>query len=138
MKSIEKIGLSDVQGVYSGPEGDLWELVMGQQIHIGGFRSSMDLAEQAGIRPGIVRRGSVLLQRCGHAIPGPLPQCGKDDGVDATQTVVDRGAAARRPKDLPTGLPLYWPTPATADCPTPAPILSGARTPGVTWSTSQN
>ena len=44
MKTLEKIGLKDVQAVYSGPEGRLWELIMGQQIHIGGFTSSMDLA----------------------------------------------------------------------------------------------
>jgi hypothetical protein len=49
MESKSGIGLKDVQGVYGGPEGDLWELVMGQQIHIGGFKSSMDLAEKAGI-----------------------------------------------------------------------------------------
>ena len=46
------IGLKDVQAVYSGPEGDLWELVMGEQIHIGGLQSSMELAERAGIKPG--------------------------------------------------------------------------------------
>ena len=52
MKSKSGIGLKDVQAVYGGPEGDLWELVMGQQIHIGGFKSSMDLAEKAGIGAG--------------------------------------------------------------------------------------
>ena len=41
MKSIEGIGLADMQAVYSGAEGDLWELIMGEQIHIGGFQSSM-------------------------------------------------------------------------------------------------
>ncbi|MCD6395533.1 MAG: hypothetical protein J7M40_18775 [Planctomycetes bacterium] len=30
---IESINLKDVQGVYSGPEGRLWELIMGEQIH---------------------------------------------------------------------------------------------------------
>ena len=52
MKAIADIGLSEVKDVYNGPEGDLWELIMGQQIHIGGFISSMDLAEKAGIRQG--------------------------------------------------------------------------------------
>ena len=52
MKATEDIGLADVQAVYSGPEGDLWELIMGEQIHIGGFASSMDLAERAGIAAG--------------------------------------------------------------------------------------
>ena len=31
MKKLD-IGLSDVQNVYSGPEGTLWKLVMGEQI----------------------------------------------------------------------------------------------------------
>jgi SAM-dependent methyltransferase len=44
--------LKDVQGVYSGAEGRLWELVMGEQIHAGGFASSMELATRAGIQPG--------------------------------------------------------------------------------------
>ena len=48
MKSTQGIDLTNVQAVYSGAEGDLWELVMGQQIHIGGFQSSLDLAEKAG------------------------------------------------------------------------------------------
>ena len=52
MKTIEGVGLKDVQAVYSGPEGELWELVMGQQIDLGGLRSSIELAEKAGIRPG--------------------------------------------------------------------------------------
>ena len=52
MKAIEGIGLKDVQAVYGGPEGRLWELIMGEQIHIGGFTSSMDLAEKAGIAAG--------------------------------------------------------------------------------------
>ncbi len=52
MKTIPNIGLKDVQAVYSGPEGELWELIMGEQIHIGGLQSSMDLAERAGIVAG--------------------------------------------------------------------------------------
>ena len=52
MKTDENIGLSDVNAVYDGPEGNLWELLMGHQIHIGGFKASMDLAERAGIGAG--------------------------------------------------------------------------------------
>jgi len=52
MKAISDIGLADVNAVYDGNEGDLWELVMGQQIHIGGLRSSMELAERAGVTGG--------------------------------------------------------------------------------------
>lgn len=43
------IGLSDVKELYGGAQGDLFELIMGHQIHIGGFRSSMDLSERAGV-----------------------------------------------------------------------------------------
>jgi ubiquinone/menaquinone biosynthesis C-methylase UbiE len=52
MKTAPEIHLSDVQAVYSGPEGQLWELLMGEQIHIGGLNSSMELAEFAGIGEG--------------------------------------------------------------------------------------
>lgn len=45
MKTTQGISLKDVLAVYDGPEGDLWELIMGEQIHIGGFSSSMALAE---------------------------------------------------------------------------------------------
>lgn len=51
MKKIN-VTLQDVSDVYSGPEGRLWELIMGEQIHVGGFASSMALARQAGIKPG--------------------------------------------------------------------------------------
>jgi len=52
VKKIEGLSLKDVQAVYSGPEGQLWELLMGEQIHLGGLTSSMQLAEAAGIREG--------------------------------------------------------------------------------------
>jgi len=47
-----KIRLNDVRNVYDGPEGVLWELVMGEQIHAGGWKSSMELAKRAGIKKG--------------------------------------------------------------------------------------
>jgi hypothetical protein len=53
MKLIQNIGLDNVQAVYGGPEVEIWELVMGEQIHIGGFQSSMDLAKRAGIQAGM-------------------------------------------------------------------------------------
>ena len=53
MKSVSGIGLSDVQAVYSGAEGKLWELIMGEQIHVGGFSSSMNLSEHADIEDGM-------------------------------------------------------------------------------------
>lgn len=44
--------LEDVVEVYSGFEGRLWELIMGEQIHIGGYASSKVLGDLAGWRPG--------------------------------------------------------------------------------------
>lgn len=46
------ISLKDVNSVYDGPEGILWELIMGEQIHVGGFKSSKALADKAGLQKG--------------------------------------------------------------------------------------
>jgi hypothetical protein len=32
MRAADGIAPADAQAVYSGPEGDLWELIMGRQI----------------------------------------------------------------------------------------------------------
>ena len=53
--------LEAVRTVYSGAEGELWELLMGQQIHIGGFKASVDLAERALNRDRAAGCGPVLL-----------------------------------------------------------------------------
>ncbi len=45
--------VQEVQTIYSGAEGQLWELLMGEQIHIGGFASSTDLAAFGGVKPGM-------------------------------------------------------------------------------------
>ncbi|MBN1433217.1 class I SAM-dependent methyltransferase, partial [Candidatus Fermentibacterales bacterium] len=52
MNRLHDIGLSNVKQVYSGPEGKLWELIMGEQIHVGGWSESKILAEKAGIASG--------------------------------------------------------------------------------------
>lgn len=44
--------VSEVRAVYDGWEGRLWELLMGEQIHIGGHQQSMLMAQQAGITAG--------------------------------------------------------------------------------------
>ena len=119
MKSTTDIGLSDVQAVYSGPEGDLWELVMGQQIHIGGFRSSMDLAEKAGIGPGMAGVDLCCCTGAGMRFLVRFRNVARMHGVDATETVVElgrgrcRGRRAGRPDRASR-----WPTPATRACPT--------------------
>lgn len=91
MKSISDIGLPEVKAVYNGPEGNLWELLMGQQIHVGGLRASMDLAERAGIGPGL--RGVDLCCCNGAGMRALVRFRGVAAmmGVDASDTVVARG-----------------------------------------------
>lgn len=93
MQTIEGIGLDDVREVYSGAEGDLWELLMGQQIHVGGLQSSDDLAERAGIDAG--GRG-VDLCCCNGAGTRFLVRfrgVHRMVGVDGTPKVIERGRA---------------------------------------------
>ena len=91
MQTLSSISLADVQAVYDGAEGNLWELVMGEQIHIGGFTSSMDLAEQARIGSGM--RGVDLCCCNGAGMRFLVRFRGVDGmiGVDATHTVLERG-----------------------------------------------
>jgi SAM-dependent methyltransferase len=93
MKQLEGIGLNDVRAVYSGVEGDLWELVMGEQIHIGGFRSSMDLAERAGISPGSNGVDLCCCNGAGMRFLVRFRGVARMTGVDATEKVVVRGRA---------------------------------------------
>jgi len=91
MKTIPNIGLSDVQAVYGGPEGDLWELVMGEQIHIGGFQSSQDLAQKAAIGSGMSGVDLCCCNGAGMRFLVRFRQVAKMQGVDATPKVVERG-----------------------------------------------
>lgn len=93
MKSIDSVGLDNVQDVYSGPEGDLWELVMGEQIHIGGFASSMALADKAGIGEGTKGVDLCCCNGAGMRFLSRFRNVAGMIGVDATETVVNRGKA---------------------------------------------
>jgi SAM-dependent methyltransferase len=100
VKRLDDIHLADVNAVYSGAEGALWELIMGQQIHIGGFKSSMDLADRAGIGAG--QRG-VDLCCCNGAGMRFLVRfrgVASMTGVDATPAVVERGRRLCREEGL--------------------------------------
>lgn len=83
--------MKDVQAVYGGAEGDLWELVMGQQIHIGGFQSSMDLAERAGIGTGMQGVDLCCCNGAGMRFLVKFRGVASMRGVDATSNVVERG-----------------------------------------------
>jgi SAM-dependent methyltransferase len=91
MKSIANVGLKDVTAIYNGQEGDLWELLMGQQIHIGGFKSSMDLAERAGIGAGMRGVDLCCCNGAGMRFLVHFRNVASMTGVDATETVVKRG-----------------------------------------------
>ncbi len=100
MRSITGISAADVQAVYSGPEGDLWKLIMGEQVHIGGMVSSMDLAEQAGIV-----RGSRGVDLCcclgaGMRFLVRMRKAGHMTGVDFTPHVIERGRELARQEGL--------------------------------------
>ncbi len=53
MKSISGVGLAEVTSLYGSTQGDFMHLIFGQQIHIGGMRASIDLADRAGIGGGL-------------------------------------------------------------------------------------
>ena len=91
MKSLTDVGLPEVQSVYSGPEGQLWELVMGQQIHIGGFLSSMDLAERAGIGAGMSGVDLCCCSGAGMRFLVRFRNVAQMRGVDATPAMVELG-----------------------------------------------
>ncbi len=80
--------LDDVRKVYGGPEGKLWELVMGEQIHIGGWKSSKDLAAMAGIK-----KGMKVLDLCSALGAGLRFLVGNYDvegfGLDGTMHMID-------------------------------------------------
>ena len=91
MQTLTDIGVSDVQAVYDGPEGDLWELVMGEQIHIGGLSSSMELADRAGIAQGTEGVDLCCCNGAGMRFLVRFRQVAHMTGVDVTERIVERG-----------------------------------------------
>ena len=91
MKTAPQIKLADVQAVYAGAEGQLWKMLMGEQIHIGGLQSSTDLAERAGICEGW--RGVDLCCCLGAGMRFLLRfrRVGHMTGVDATPAMLTLG-----------------------------------------------
>ncbi|MBI4582044.1 MAG: methyltransferase domain-containing protein, partial [Planctomycetes bacterium] len=85
------VGLADVQAAYSGPECDLWELLMGAQIHVGGLRSSMRLADRAGIPAGSRGVDLCCCKGAGMQFLVRFRQVAAMTGVDFTPRVIDEG-----------------------------------------------
>jgi len=89
------VGLEQVKDVYQGPGGILWELLMGEQIHVGGEEETEVLARKAGIGPA-----SLVLDVC-SALGGPARHLARAIGctvvgLDATPRMHDE--AERRTK----------------------------------------
>lgn len=91
MKKLETISLEDVQSVYSGPECQLWELIMGSQIHMGGLQSSQHLANRAGVQPGSCGVDLCCCKGAGMVFLTRFRGANHMTGVDATSQVVDQG-----------------------------------------------
>ena len=103
MEEISKMmkldfNIGDVNDIYSGPVGILWEMLMGEQIHVGGENETSILAERAGIR-----KDHHILDVC-SALGGPARHLAKFigckiTGLDATQHMIDE--AIKRTKNKP-------------------------------------
>ena len=55
----------DVSEVYAGPGGKLWELLMGEQIHVGGADQTDVLAKKVGLDK---KKDTYLLDICSHPV----------------------------------------------------------------------
>ncbi len=91
------VGIENVNEVYDGPGGILWELLMGEEIHVGGTAETDILAEKAGINAQ-----THVLDVC-SALGGPARYLAQKfgctvSGLDATQRMheeaIKRTAAA--------------------------------------------
>ncbi len=88
---ITGIGLADVQAEYGGTEGDLSELIMGEQVHIGGLVSSIDLADRARIREGMEGVDLCCCTGAGMRFLVRFRKVAQMIGVDATERMIERG-----------------------------------------------
>jgi len=64
------VGVDSVIEVYAGPGGVLWEILMGEEIHVGGARDTDALARQAGITSSSKVLDVVQRPRRSGAAPG--------------------------------------------------------------------
>ena len=71
--------VNDVSEVYAGPGGKLWELLMGEQIHVGGPEQTDLLAKKAGIDK--VGQNLTLLDIC-SALGGPARHLAEKYGIN--------------------------------------------------------
>ena len=87
--------ISDVNEIYEGPVGILWEMLMGEQIHVGGDKETTALAEKLPIT-----HKTHILDIC-SALGGPARMLVQKygciiTGLDATKHMIDE--AKNEPK----------------------------------------
>ena len=93
MNNGRNISIGDISDAYTGAVGTLWEMVMGEEIHIGGSPATRELASMAGIG-----KESRVLDIC-SALGGPARHLAGEfgcmvTGIDATVAMVEE--ATRR------------------------------------------
>ncbi len=100
MKSISGVGLAEVTSLYGSVQGDFMQLIFGQQIHIGGMKASIDLAERAGIKAGLSGIDLCCCNGAGMRFLVRSRKVASMVGVDATEAVVERGQRLTREEGL--------------------------------------
>ena len=91
MHTLKTVSPSDIQAVYSGAEGQLWELLMGEQIHIGGLASSIDLGIFGGISAGLSAADLCCCSGAGMRFLLKLYKAEHVSGVDFTKAQIELG-----------------------------------------------
>jgi ubiquinone/menaquinone biosynthesis C-methylase UbiE len=91
--------IEDVNEVYEGPVGVLWEILMGEQIHVGGEKQTDILAGKAGIS-----KNTSVLDIC-SALGGPARHLAgkygcKVTGLDATMKMVAEATTRTKKEKL--------------------------------------
>jgi ubiquinone/menaquinone biosynthesis C-methylase UbiE len=103
MEKITKLkkldfNIADVNEIYSGPVGILWEMLMGEQIHVGGENETTILAEKIGIK-----KDQTVLDVC-SALGGPVRHLAKTygcrvTGLDATEHMINEAIKRTQNED---------------------------------------
>jgi hypothetical protein len=91
MKSIDGVSVADVTSLYSGSQGDLYQLLFGEQLHIGGLKASIDLAERAAVVAGMNGIDLCCCSGAGMRVLVRFRNVASMVGVDVTEAVVERG-----------------------------------------------
>jgi ubiquinone/menaquinone biosynthesis C-methylase UbiE len=106
MKYLKDYTIKDVQDVYDGPGGLLWEAVMSEQIHSGGQEATDDLAKKLGLK-----KGMIVCDIC-SALGAPARHLATKygvlvKGVDATKTMLEKARERTKTAKLENMIEFY-------------------------------